>query len=362
MKYIKGLDTLRAFAVIFVIIEHWWIPFDIHSPALLVLIRGLIPDGGFGVDLFFVLSGYLISGILLNAREQNNERKWHTIRNFVIRRSLRIFPVYYATLLILLLIGFPTIKENLVWLVSYTSNILIYRTLAFNAFSHSWSLSVEEQFYLVWPWLLIFINEKYLKFVFAGAIVLGITTTIYTMNVLDNWAGFMLMPSCMQAFGIGGLLAYSKGKSFEQSLSKVINLIFPFALLLHFYFSFSKDHDPQYNCLFLTVNSIISVWLIMKVINNKSEVIRKFLLENRFLNYIGQISYGIYLFHYVLTPIYEKEIVKYFSGSDPVGNIFVDWKYNYPIRLLLLYIIASLSFKYFEKPIINLKKRFEYLS
>jgi len=362
MKYIKGLDTLRAFAVIFVIIEHWWIPFDINSPVILMWIRGLIPDGGFGVDLFFVLSGYLISGILLSTRGQNNENKWHTIRNFVIRRSLRIFPVYYATLFILLLIGFPSIKENLAWLMTYTSNILIYRTLSFNSFSHSWSLSVEEQFYLVWPWLLIFINEKYLKFVFVGAIVLGITTTIYTMTALNNWAGLMLMPSCMQAFGLGGLFAYSKGKPLEHMFTKVVNLIVPFAFIIHFYFSFSSDHGAPYSFLFLTINSTISVWLIMKVVNNTSEFTRKYVLENRFLNKIGQISYGIYLFHYVLTPIYEKEIAKFFSANDPVGNLFVDWKYNYPIRLILLYLIASLSFKYFEKPIINLKKRFEYLT
>ncbi|HMT28326.1 MAG TPA: acyltransferase [Bacteroidia bacterium] len=361
MKYIKGLDTLRAFAVIFVIIEHWWLPIDTgNRETLVVWIRGLIPDGGFGVDLFFVLSGYLITGILIDAVQKNPNDKWRIMKNFIIRRSLRIFPVYYVTIFFLLWIGYPDVKEHLGWFLTYTSNILSYTTQSFNKFSHTWSLSVEEQFYLIWPWFIVFVNPKYLKYVFFGALIIGIATMIFTMQILHNWAGFLLMPSCMQAFGIGGLYAWVKGKPAETKFKDVIKQLFPAALLAHFFFTFSSNHGEPYAFLFLTVNSIISVWLIQRVIDNKSEWIRKYFLENTVLNRIGQVSYGIYLFHFVLTPIYEKYAAKLVTWDDPMGMYLLDWKYNYIIRLAILLIIAFSSYHFFEKPVMNLKRFFKY--
>lgn len=361
MKYIKGLDTLRAFAVIFVIIEHWWLPFDPGSyPRLTYWIKGLVPDGGFGVDLFFVLSGFLITSILLDAVKKNPGDKWKIMKNFIVRRSLRIFPVYYATIIVLLLAGYPSVREHLIWFVTYTSNILSYKTQSFNSFSHTWSLSVEEQFYLVWPWFIVFINRNYLKYVFVGALLIGIGTTIYTMVVLNNWAGFMLMPSCMQAFGIGGLYAYVKGKPIEARFIEVLKQLVPAALLVHFYFTFSEDKGTPYAFAYLTINSIISVWLIHLVIENKSEIFRKYLLENRALNKIGMVSYGIYLFHLVLTPLYEKWAGKTFTYDDPYGIYFLDWKYNYPIRIVILLIVAFGSYYLFERPVMKLKRFFEY--
>src|ERR1700751_3912592 len=148
MKHIKGFDTLRAFAVIFVIIEHWWIPMEMQAHITITrLVKGFVPDGGFGVDLFFVLSGFLITSILIDAVKNNQEDKWKIIKNFIVRRALRIFPVYYLTIIILICIGYPYIKDNLFWFLLYISNIQVYKMQAWNAFSHTWSLSVEEQFY-----------------------------------------------------------------------------------------------------------------------------------------------------------------------------------------------------------------------
>ena len=142
MKYIKGLDTLRAFAVMFVIIYHWGLPLP-DGPGKHFL-QELIPSGPFGVTLFFVLSGFLITSILLEARTTAKTRL-RVIRNFIIRRILRIFPIYYVTIFVLTWIGYPFIRENLDWLLSYTSNILVFRNHSWNSFSHTWSLSVEEQ-------------------------------------------------------------------------------------------------------------------------------------------------------------------------------------------------------------------------
>src|SRR5580704_6957692 len=101
MKYIRGLDTLRAFAVIFVIIYHWGLPLPANEAVH--RLQRLIPDGRFGVDLFFVLSGFLITRILLTARRQADLPRLSIIKNFIVRRSLRIFPIYYAAILFLLI-------------------------------------------------------------------------------------------------------------------------------------------------------------------------------------------------------------------------------------------------------------------
>src|SRR6185369_2455289 len=164
MKYVKGLDTLRAFAVILVLLGHWGLPVTLGSTGKF-LFTGLVPNAPFGVDLFFVLSGFLITNILLNAAN-SNENRFVTMRNFIVRRTLRIFPIYYLAIFTLALIGDPFIREHLWWFLTYTSNILCFKQNSWNSFSHTWSLSVEEQFYLMWPWLMIFVRLRYLKYVF----------------------------------------------------------------------------------------------------------------------------------------------------------------------------------------------------
>src|SRR5882757_5446501 len=153
MKYVKSLDTLRAFAVIFVLIGHWELPIKFGLTGQR-LFAGLLPEPSFGVNLFFVLSGFLITGILLDARA-SGESKLRIMRSFVARRTLRIFPIYYLAVFVLVLLGYPFIKEH-----------LVYKEASWNPWVHTWSLSVEEQFYLFWPWIILYVNQRYLKSVF----------------------------------------------------------------------------------------------------------------------------------------------------------------------------------------------------
>ena len=361
MKHIKGLDTLRAFAVIFVIIEHWWLPIDISgNEQLIYWIKGLVPDSGFGVELFFVLSGFLITNILLNALDGTTHTKLFIIKNFMIRRALRIFPIYYLTIFVLMLIKYPFIQDNLSYFILYISNIQVYQTREFNAFSHTWSLSVEEQFYLIWPWFIVFVKENYLKFVFVGAIVIGALTAFYSIIILKNWAGGLLMPSCMQAFGIGGFYAYLRDKGRLSYYTKFMEFALPAALTFHFYWAFNYDAPSRSNYCFLAVNSIIAIWVIDRVIYNRSTWVKNYLLENRILNKIGQISYGIYLFHYTIPFIYEKIIRTVFSSGTVIEIALLDWKNAYFIKLALLFLLALASFHFIEKPILKLKNRFTY--
>jgi peptidoglycan/LPS O-acetylase OafA/YrhL len=147
MRYIKGLDTLRAFAVIFVLIWHF-IPRHEIKTFLGIIEQFFLPTGVFGVTLFFVLSGYLITSILLIARDENNDNMM-VIKNFIIRRVLRIFPIYYLSLVVLWFIQYSFSEGELPYLFTYTSNLFMFKNLTWSNFGHSWSLAVEEQFYLI---------------------------------------------------------------------------------------------------------------------------------------------------------------------------------------------------------------------
>lgn len=361
MKYVKGLDTLRALAVIVVILAHWWIPMDINDShkEFIFWYKGLIPNGGFGVDLFFVLSGFLITGILLDALKTDGDNKWRIIKNFIVRRALRIFPIYYLTIAVLVWMGYPFIKDNLIWFVLYISNMQVFKT-GWNAFSHTWSLSVEEQFYLIWPWFIIFIKEKYLKYVFFFAIFIGVFTAIYVIKIKQQWAGYVLMPTCMQAFGVGGFYAFLSKKNKLEYFLKFLKVLLPLSLFLHFHWSFSPSGVEVNEYLAITINSVISIWLIHLVINNKSEWTRKYILENKTLNKIGQVSYGLYLFHFVFGFVYEKIIKLFFDPNTQTGTFLLDWKNAYFIKLTMLFLVALGSFYLIEKPILKLKKYFEY--
>eukprot|EP01136_Pigoraptor_vietnamica_P044419 Opistho-1_new@21151 len=159
LKYYEGLDVLRAFAVCFVIIAHWG-PSKFRSEILTFIFQKIIPDGLFGVDLFFVLSGFLITSILLNAKDNANGNRMTIIKSFYIRRALRIFPIYYLLIAIVYLLNDQSVKDHLIYYLSYTSNFLTFKLRDWGSISHTWSLAVEEQFYLIWPWIIIFIPKK----------------------------------------------------------------------------------------------------------------------------------------------------------------------------------------------------------
>ena len=144
--YIPQLDTIRAIAVLLVIIHHW-LPQD--------SVLNIVPNGPLGVNIFFVLSGFLITGILLREKDKAEvlkQKKKTIFRNFYIRRSLRIFPIYYLFLFVLWVIHDPSVQSDGTYFYTYTSNYLFYSQEFFPArTAHLWSLGVEEQFYLLWP-------------------------------------------------------------------------------------------------------------------------------------------------------------------------------------------------------------------
>jgi len=156
MKRIYGIDGLRAIAVLFTVIQHYIISYYFRSESIL---------GSLGVSIFFVISGFLITSILLKQKQENVSNKEKFIK-FYTRRSLRIFPIYYLTISICILSGLYWFRNiNPFWYYGYAINIFI--AIQNNGWigyaGHLWSLAVEEQFYLVWP-IYIYIYWLFITF------------------------------------------------------------------------------------------------------------------------------------------------------------------------------------------------------
>lgn len=156
--YMPQLDALRAIAVLAVMFHHF-VPARAQWPLF-----AAIPFGQLGVKLFFVLSGFLITGILLRARSKLGDQPravLSALAGFYARRSLRIFPLYYLVIAVCLVLNVPPVRDELLWLATYTLNLRIsYQGWYPEHVAHFWSLAVEEQFYLLWPWVVLFAPSR----------------------------------------------------------------------------------------------------------------------------------------------------------------------------------------------------------
>ena len=367
MKKIKGLDTLRAFAVFFVIIAHMGVWFDSTSPSGKFISTVLIPDGRFGVDLFFVLSGFLITSILLNAKNTAEKTdRISVIKKFFARRTLRIFPIYYLLLFFLFAINYPDVRRYFWYFATYTSNLLPYHTNTWNRYCHTWTLAIEEQFYLLWPWLMIMVGNKYIKYILAAAIATGIVSSYIGVTIQGHMEPFLVF-NCFDAFGIGGLYAWSRlNDGPHKKLELVVKVLVIPAFCVYFYWrvQIMRDHDFIGAFLQKTVNSIIAIWLVILVVNNRSRLTEKYLLGNKFLNYIGTISYGIYLYHFPYLGFFFARVNKFLYDitlpHPALNKIIHDSHVDYWIEISIIVGISAISYALIEKPLLNLKKYFNY--
>lgn len=359
-NYMPQLDSLRFFAVLGVLISHYWMP----------KLNWLLADmdwGWMGVHLFFVLSGFLITGILLDCREmaeKTSRSPSYFVRQFYIRRFLRIFPIYYLIIAIALTINIPLAREIWGWLVSYTANIYI---TVFNTwvglFSHFWSLAVEEQFYLFWPWAILLLPKKWLPATMVFAILLAplYRFAAYEMHRFDvspfDFKSATFTIGNLDSLGMGALLAFVKSTVGKVTAQKYLSRkILPFGLFLYVT-SLALYHYHIKPSIFFSLNdfavSLIFTWLVSATAIGFKGVLARF-LESSPLQYLGKISYGIYVYHYfvpfLITPIFSALGIEY----ETPGYI------NFLLSSAITISIASLSWYAFELPINNLKRHFRY--
>jgi peptidoglycan/LPS O-acetylase OafA/YrhL len=352
--YMPQLDSLRAFAVLLVIISHWFS----HDH----LFNRYFANGILGVTLFFVLSGYLITGILLRSKTsiENGGSMKAAFKSFYVRRSLRIFPIYYLLLFVLLIINVADIQKSFSWHFFYLSNFYFWVKGAFGGnLSHFWSLAVEEQFYLFWPALIFFVPRSKLVTTFIALIVFS---TIFRLVILNPPAhmGRFLMPASLDSFCIGALLAYGQQQS--NNWYKWIAANFSILLLalsaIFIGYTFCQARIPfaakDYVFLssyFLLISLIFGLIILRCSVGVNNKVV-KVVMNNKALIYLGKISYGLYLYHNLIPYFYNIHLAGFLST------------YSYyivqVIRLLALIGLSTLSWYVIEKPLLKLKDRFAY--
>lgn len=353
MKYIKEIDSLRALAILAVIFAHW-APGTFSKFSL----------GGFGVHFFFVLSGYLITRILLEGRVNVDSTKgsyFTLIKYFYIRRSLRIFPIYYITILVLLLFRkFSNVdfNEAFIYCITYTTNFYFFRIGHWQGqISHLWSLAVEEQFYLVWPWVIIFTNKKYLLHIIVFFIIFGLASEYYFNGIPK---GDLLPNTCFDGFSLGALLAWVLifKKDFKEKFYKlafVLGVLAAFIFLVLILWLKIHINIPS---RFLTF--IISIWILTYVVinaeNNTLQI--KFILHNPILLFIGKISYGMYLYHFIIPGLLNTNLINKYINPHLPDLFFINhfkWLFFFE-NFFLLIIISWLSYIFIEKRFLRLKK------
>jgi peptidoglycan/LPS O-acetylase OafA/YrhL len=347
-KHIPALDGVRGLAILSVFVYHYGAG-GIRSSSALV--RGIATVCGFGwsgVDLFFVLSGFLITGILFDTQHDP-----HYYRNFYARRMLRIFPVYYLLVAIALLITPSGVwqKGHLFFLayLGYPAT-LIWPALANLPvrITHLWSLSVEEQFYMLWPWLTRRIQNA--RGILGLCAVVGVGALV-ARTLIPGWA-YASLPCRMDdlAFGAavailfrGDLWCHCQKSAWAVFLASagVATLI---CALRH-----TTDHSDR---VISTVGfSVIGFAYAALLVLSLGPLGGLFSL--RVLRIFGKYSYGLYVYHFPLTAVSEH--VKPFFARYPLGSL------SYVAACLAANLaIAVLSFHLFEQPLLRLKRRFEY--
>jgi peptidoglycan/LPS O-acetylase OafA/YrhL len=358
LRYMVQLDGLRALAVFGVMIEHF-VP-DTYP------LRAVLPWGGLGVKLFFVLSGFLITGILLRCRDLIDSRKQDagfTVRQFYIRRLLRIAPIYYITIAVTALANIKPAREALIWNITYTSNIYYsLKGVWEGPISHLWSLSVEEQFYLVWPWLILFIPRKHILKTIIFTIAIGPLFRLIGSGIsLNQIATGALTFSCLDSLGMGALLAfYSQDyERAELSRSKLCNFclwvsipLFIILQIVHLFYIEELSHTS-------VVEDTVTALLFTGLIGRAAEGFGGFvgtILELKPLVYFGKISYGIYIYHNFMYIILLYPSIFRFLGLPLPNSVLIQFFY----KVVATLIVAILSWHLIEKPINNFKRFFEY--
>lgn len=348
--YMPQLDALRAIAVAAVAWSHW-APQELH---------GGIPWGPYGVKLFFVLSGFLITSILLDCRKAGDESpggSWFALRSFYARRFLRLMPLYYAALLLAAVCALPPVRETLGWTLTYTANFYFYLRGSWNGvISHFWSLAVEEQFYLVWPFVILFVPARWLKATVLGTIAAAAGAWLVLAIAGISSPVMTTLPwLCCDALGWGALLALiHDGVARAKLATLCLRIGLPCWLTAEALTRFGYGH-PLLHWLQQQSVLLVFVWLIERAATGFRGPIGR-VLENRALVGLGTISYGLYVIHnfapHMLGPLARTlDLPRWVSRGLPT-------------RILLLSAItialAWVSWQVMEQPIQRWKRFFPY--
>ena len=348
LRYMPQLDSLRALAVLAVMIHHF-LPVDRYIPS------DYITLGMLAVRLFFVLSGFLITGILLGYRTDTPK---NALKRFYFRRVLRIFPIYYLTLFVALALQVRAIQQGAFWHLTYLSNyVAVLHPEWMGPASHFWTLAVEEQFYFVWPFIMLFVPRKHLIKTIIGAIVLAVIFRALTLTVLDIpfEAGGIFTFATLDSLGGGALLAlFHYDETLRPYLPRVMKLCLAAGLtilaLTTLLYVYTIGFRVIYTLLCLGVSLLFMV-LIEKTSRGFSGK-AKIVMEHPFVLYTGKISYGLYVYHNFMLAIVLYYLSK--TAAPP------DYRLVAVVSFAATFATAMLSWHLIERPIARIKNKLSF--
>jgi len=369
------LDGLRGFALVMILVYHS-VSQEGEYPAgtFLAYLQRSVGMGWTALDLFFVLSGFLIGGILMNARESGSYFK-----TFYARRFFRIVPVYFAWVLFyILLIAFaadevvkfsnsglrPPLNFS-VWshflFLQNSFNLQLYG-LAGAWFGHLWSLAVEEQFYLVAPLVVRLVPPRYLKWVLGTVVLLAILARLYFRLVLDSPATLITTRTVcrMDALAMGMLAAIAvrseTGRRWlDQHLRELRFLLAALAVgvLMFFFFSYGSSTGGMQSIGFTWMAAFYAVVLLLAV-QNRTGWLAAFLRTPLLLE-LGSVSYCVYLIHLVVNVSLHALLLHHPPRISTLSGVLVTL-----FAIGITYSIAKLSWIYFEGPLQRRGHAFKY--
>jgi peptidoglycan/LPS O-acetylase OafA/YrhL len=349
--YRPELDCLRFFAFLFVFISH---AFSIEPSYYTHL--GMSPDaalwfsksvgvGGLGVALFFVLSSYLITELLI--REHNRTGRLD-IKSFYIRRALRIWPLYFSFLILVYVVipqtsSYALKTSYLIAMLLFVGNwaCVFMGGMGESVAGPLWSISVEEQFYLAWPLIISRVGVKYLKHVCIAVIILA---NLVRIIMEKSGAGFVAFwcstVTWLDAIAAGALIALVlRGAAPRRSLRQ--RFLLGAAGIAVWVFTARFRHFLIYPDIASYPLIIIGCTLMLLAILGSN-------LTNPFLVYLGRISYGLYVFHVLALTLASFLFVKYSPLHALAG-------------LTITLLVSAASYRWLEEPFLKLKKRFTYV-
>jgi peptidoglycan/LPS O-acetylase OafA/YrhL len=343
-KHIPQLDGLRAIAVLLVLLTHFW-----TYPEGYTFLNRFAAAGWIGVDLFFVLSGFLITGILWDTRGHPGY-----YRNFFARRALRIFPPYYMVLVLVfvvlpLLSTLPEQLESDWWMYFLYLGNFALAAGGWQLFliDITWSLSIEEQFYLVWPWLVRWFS---LRRMIAICLTLIVVTPLVRALLWNdsNWMWLhMLTPLRADSFAVGALAALGlrQGWNIPALRIFVVGGVALAALIASGQFARDSMIAGTFGYSLTAITAGAALLAAM----------RSRWLSFSPLRYIGKVSYGVYLYHPICLMVMSTVLAKTVPKISPLADSLV----QLVATSLLAVGVASVSYYLVEVRFLRLKRHFE---